>query len=140
MKFSQLFTKLLERQLVLKGIVTMEEWPEFAQAIRYEYAEDNYYAEMKETEILRDRISMLRDIDDYTGKYYSHEWIRRKVLRQTEEEIEEIDEQIAEEEEADPADGEDTQGAQEEQPVQDVSSPAAPTKQPKKITTTTQHY
>ena len=140
MKFSQLFTKLLERQLVLKGIVTLEEWPEFAQAIRYEYAEDNYYAEMKETEILRDRISMLRDIDDYTGKYYSHEWIRRKVLRQTEEEIEEIDEQIAEEEEADPSDGEDTQGNPEEQPVQDVSSPAAPAKQPKKITTTTQHY
>ena len=139
MKFSQLFTKLLERQLVLKGIVTLEEWPEFAQAIRYEYAEDNYYAEMKETEVLRDRISMLRDIDDYTGKYYSHEWVRRKVLRQTEEEIEEINQQIADEEEADPSE-EDAQGAPQEQPVQDVSAPEAPAKQPKKITTTTQHY
>ena len=52
---------------------------------------------MKNTEILRDRISMLRDVDDYAGKYYSHEWIRRNVLYQTEEDMEEIDKQIIEE-------------------------------------------
>jgi len=97
MKFSQLFTKLLQRQLILKGIVTLEEWPEFARAIRYDYAIDNYYAELKDTEILRDRVSMLRDVDDYVGKYYSNEWVRRHVLKQTEEEVKDIDKQISDE-------------------------------------------
>lgn len=94
-KFAQLFTKVLERQLILKGIITVEEWDEIREKIRYKFSQDNYYAELKETEILRNRVSVLRDIDDYAGKYYSHEWIRRKVLRQSDEEIEEIDEQIA---------------------------------------------
>jgi hypothetical protein len=96
-KFSILFTKIMERQLILKGIITPEEWDELKQNIRYKFSQDNYYAELKETEILRDRMAMLRDIDDYAGKYYSHEWIRRHVLRQSDEEMEEIDEQIADE-------------------------------------------
>jgi len=146
MKFSQLFTKLLERQLILKGIVTLEEWPEFARAIRYEYAEDNYYAELKDTEILRDRVSMLRDVDDYVGKYYSHEWVRKKVLRQTDEDIEEIDEQIAEEEtderytDAEGTPPDQTVPSGQQPPAQDASPPSAPDAQPKKITTTTQHF
>lgn len=94
-KFSALFTKILERQLILKGIITSEDWEMFKDVIKYKFAKDNYYSELKETEILRDRIAMLRDIDDFAGKYYSHEWIRRNVLRQTDEDIEEIDEQIA---------------------------------------------
>lgn len=97
-KFGTLFTKILERQLILKGIITIEEWDDIKDSIRYKFSQDNYYAELKETEILRDRITMLRDIDDYAGKYYSHEWIRRHVLRQSDEEMEEIDEQIQEEE------------------------------------------
>lgn len=96
-KFSTLFLKILERQLILKGIVTPEDWEEFKNVIRFRFSQDNYYAELKETEILRDRIAMLRDIDDYAGKYYSHEWIRRHVLRQSDQEIEELDEQIADE-------------------------------------------
>ena len=96
-KFATLFTKIMERQLILKGIITPEEWDELKQNIRYKFSLDNYYAELKETEILRDRMAMLRDIDDYAGKYYSHEWIRRHVLRQSDEEMEEIDEQIADE-------------------------------------------
>lgn len=96
-KFSQLFLKILEKQLVFKGIIQPEEWQEFKNAIRFKFATDNFYAELKETEILRDRITMLRDIDDYAGKYYSHEWIRRHVLRQTDEDMEEIDKQIADE-------------------------------------------
>ncbi len=96
-KFATLFLKILERNLILKGIVTPEDWDEFKNVIRFKFSQDNYYAELKETEILRDRIAMLRDIDDYAGKYYSHEWIRRHVLRQTDEDIEDIDEQIADE-------------------------------------------
>ena len=96
-KFSELFNKILEKQLILKGIITSEDWQEFRTNFKYEYSEDNHFAELRNTEILRDRISMLRDVDDYAGKYYSHEWIRRNVLYQTEEDIKEIDEQIAEE-------------------------------------------
>jgi hypothetical protein len=96
-KFAILFSKILERQLILKGIITPEEWDELNQNIRFKFSQDNYYAELKETEILRDRMAMLRDIDDYAGKYYSHEWIRRHVLHQSDEEMEEIDEQITDE-------------------------------------------
>ena len=98
MKFSDLFNKILEKQLVLKGIITTEDWIEFKDAFKYDYSEDNHFAELRNTEILRDRISMLRDIDDYTGKYYSHEWVRKNVLYQTDEEMEEINKQIVEEE------------------------------------------
>lgn len=96
-RFSELFSKILEKQLILKGIITSEDWAEFKANFKYEYSEDNHFAELKNTEILRDRISMLRDVDDYAGKYYSHEWIRRNVLYQTEADMKEIDEQIAEE-------------------------------------------
>lgn len=97
MKFSDLFNKILEKQLVLKGVITLEDWAEFRLKFKYEYSEDNHFAELRNTEIMRDRISMLRDIDDYAGKYFSHEWIRRNVLYQSKEEMEEIDEQIEEE-------------------------------------------
>ena len=93
-KFATLFSKILERQLVLKGIITPEEWDGIKSLIRFKFAQDNYFAELKESEILNGRISTLQQIDPYAGKYYSHEWIRRQVLRQSDEEIEEIDEQI----------------------------------------------
>jgi len=123
-KFATLFTKILERQLILKGIITIEEWDDIRDSIRYKFAQDNYYAELKETEILRDRITMLRDIDDYAGKYYSHEWIRRHVLKQSDEEIEELDEQIEEEKDNEqynpqPGMGESPDGGQPEQPTVD---------------------
>jgi hypothetical protein len=96
-KFAALFTKILERQLVLKGIITIEEWEEIREKIGFKFSQDNYYAELKETEILRDRVAMLRDVDDYAGKFFSNEWIRRHVLRQSDNEMEEIDKQIQEE-------------------------------------------
>lgn len=115
-RFSQIFTKILQRQLVLKGIVTMEEWPEFARAIRYDYSVDNYFAELKETEILRDRVSMLRDIDDYVGKYYSNEWVRKHVLHQTDEEMKEINKQVEAETAAGIIQPDDEEQAQKTQP------------------------
>lgn len=96
-KFSSIFIKILERQLILKNIITPEEWDELKQNIRFKFCRDNYWDELKETEILRDRIAMLRDIDDYAGKYYSHIWIRRQVLKQSDEEINQIDTEIKEE-------------------------------------------
>jgi hypothetical protein len=96
-KFSSLFIKILERQLILKGVITAEEWDEIKQSIRFKFSQDNYFAELKESEVLRDRMSVLRDIVDFVGKYYSNDWVRRHVLRQSDEEIEQINEQIAEE-------------------------------------------
>jgi hypothetical protein len=97
MRFSDLFVRILEKQLILKGVITSEDWAEFKTNFKFEYAEDNHFAELRNTEILRDRVSMLRDVDDYASKYFSHEWIRRNVLHQTEEDMKEIDEQIKEE-------------------------------------------
>ncbi len=133
-KFSEIFSKILEKQLILKGIITSEDWAEFKSNFKYEYSEDNHFAELKNTEILRDRISMLRDIDDYAGKYYSHEWIRRNVLYQTEEDMKEIDEQIVEEQDnpqyAEPAVGPDGQPIPggDVAPVTDATPPSPPAK------------
>lgn len=100
-KFSQLFIKLLETQLLLKQTCTSIEFEEFRHQIKFKFATDNYIEELKETEIMRDRVSMLRDIDDYAGKYVSHAWIRKKILRQTDEDIEEMDKEILEERDSD---------------------------------------
>jgi hypothetical protein len=93
-KFATLFAKIIERQLILKGIITPEEWDEIKNRIRFKFSQDNYFAELKESEILNNRLAALQQIDAFAGKYYSHDWIRRKVLMQTDEEIQEIDEQI----------------------------------------------
>ena len=96
-KFAQLFTKILERQLILKGVCTVDDWEEWKSLIEYNFAVDNYFAELKQMEIARDRVGMLREMDEYVGKYYSHEYVRKFVLQQTDSEIEEIDSQIADE-------------------------------------------
>ena len=134
MRFADLFTRILEKQLILKGIITSDDWAGFKTNFKYEFAEDNHFAELRNTEILRDRVSMLRDVDDYAGKYYSHEWIRRNVLYQTEEDMKEIDEQIVEEKdnpqynppEIGP-DGQPIPGTGMDQPpVDDAGTPPAP--------------
>jgi hypothetical protein len=94
-KFSELFNKLLERQLILKGVCTPEDWKEWKHQIDYDYAIDNYFHELKNMEIMRDRVGLLREMEDSIGKYYSHEYTRRYILQQTEEEMKTIDEQIA---------------------------------------------
>jgi len=93
-KFSTLFMKLLERQLILKGICTPEDWKEWEYQIDFKFAIDNYFSEMKQMEMLRDRIALLRDMDEYVGKYFSHEYVRRFILQQTETEVKEIDSQV----------------------------------------------
>tara|TARA_B110000967_G_scaffold125832_1_gene128666 strand:+ start:267 stop:1856 length:1590 start_codon:yes stop_codon:yes gene_type:complete len=108
-KFSNLFDKLLEKQLVLKGIITPEEWPEIQSSIRYDYMSDNYFEELKESEVLRERLGLLRDIDDYVGKYYSADWVRKNVLMMNEDEIEDMRDQI----EQDDADAEDAEDAED---------------------------
>lgn len=101
-RFSMLFIDLLKTQLVLKGVVTEEEWNEMKQEINIDYQQDTHFSELKESELLRERLGTIREIDEYVGKYFSTEWIRKNVLRQTDDDIKEIDDQIAAEQEAQP--------------------------------------
>ena len=96
-RFGELFSILLEKQLLLKGVITKDEWSEIKKSIRFDFIKDNHFSELKEAEVLRERLSLLSDVDQFVGKYYSQEWIRKNVLMQTEEEIEQIDNQIADE-------------------------------------------
>lgn len=96
-KFSELFSSLLERQLILKGICTPEDWREWKYRIEYKFAIDNYFEELKQMELMRDRVSLLRDMDEYVGKYYSHDHVRKYILQQTETDIKEIDKEIQKE-------------------------------------------
>lgn len=97
LRFSLLFSKLLEKQLILKGVVTPEDWDLIASDIRFDFAKDNYFAELKEAEIAEGRINLARNFQDMVGKYYSHEWIRKNILHQSDDDIQRNDEQIFEE-------------------------------------------
>jgi hypothetical protein len=99
-KFSQIFDYALEKQCVLKGICTREEWEQFKEDIYYDYVKDNNFTELRDAELLQSRIQTLTTVDPYVGRYYSAEWVRRNILQQTREEIEAIDTQIKKEEEA----------------------------------------
>ena len=96
-RFAVLFTKLLEKQLVLKGITTPEDWASISGQIKYDFAKDNYFTELKDAEIMQGRIALARDIQDMAGKYYSHKWIRENILQQSEDDIETSDQEITEE-------------------------------------------
>ena len=98
-KFSQIFDHALEKQCVLKGICTREEWDQFKEDIYYDYVKDNNFTELRDAELLQSRIQTLTTVDPYVGRYYSAEWVRRNILQQTKEEIEQIDKQIKQEEE-----------------------------------------
>ena len=96
-RFTQVFADILKTQLVLKGIITIEDWAKIGSHIQYDYLKDGYFAELKEAEILRERLSLAQEVSPYIGKYYSVEYIRKRVLRQSDEDIIEIDNQIAQE-------------------------------------------
>jgi hypothetical protein len=98
-KFSQIFDHALEKQLVLKGICTREEWQVFKEQIYYDYVKDNNFTELRDAELLQNRVQTLSVVDPYVGRYFSAEWVRRNILQQTVEDIEAIDEQIKKESE-----------------------------------------
>ena len=96
-RFAQLFSDMLKTQLILKNIVSPEDWDKINDHIQYDFLYDNQFAELKESEMLNERLGILATIEPYIGKYYSQEYVRKKVLRQTDGEIIEIDEQIEQE-------------------------------------------
>ena len=113
-KFCMLFHDLLKTQLILKGIIAPEEWDLIAGDITYSFLQDGYFAELKHTEMLRERIGLVRDLESYIGKYFSNEYIRTKILKQNEQEQEEINNQIKEEQ---PEQPQETEPTKETEPV-----------------------
>ena len=99
-KFSDLFLTLLKTQCILKGIMNEDDWNEIHQDIIFDFTRDSYFTELKENEILKERMEILRDASEYIGKYYSIGWIRKNVLRQSEEEMKELDKEIKSEADA----------------------------------------
>ena len=96
-RFSELFTDLLKTQLILKGILTLEDWEDMKEHVQFDYIADNYFTELKEIEIRNERMNEVANMDPYVGKYFSADYIRRQVLKHTDVEIKEIDKQIKQE-------------------------------------------
>ncbi len=96
-KFASLFVDILRTQVILKGIVTEDEWLEIRDSINFDFLQDTHFAELKNAELLREKIGTLREVDEFVGKYYSVEWVRKNVLMQSDEDMEEIDKQIDDE-------------------------------------------
>ena len=91
---------LLKTQLILKGVMSIEEWDEMKEHIQFDFIADNYFTELKEIEIRNERMNQVNTMDPYVGKYFSIDYMRRQVLKQTEQEIKDIDKQIDSEREA----------------------------------------
>jgi hypothetical protein len=99
-RFSNLFNDLLKTQLILKNIVTPEDWNILSDHIQYDYVYDNHFSELKENELMNGRVALLGIVEPYVGKYFSVEYVRRNILKQTDSEIVEIDNQITVEKES----------------------------------------
>ena len=110
LKFSRLFDDILKTQLLLKNLITEEDWINIKEYLSYDFQKDSHFAELKEAEILRERINTLEQMDQFVGKYYSEAWIRKNVLRQSELDIAMIDAEI---QAAAPEEGEEEEGEDE---------------------------
>ena len=93
--FVELFDGILKAQLLLKGIIKIDDWDKIKHEIQYKWAEDSYYREIKTTEMIQSRLELLREVSDYAGRYYSMDFIRKQILQMTDDEIREMEKQIA---------------------------------------------
>jgi len=92
-KFSVMFYEILKRQLVLKKIIVPSDWVNIREGMNVEYSRDNYYAELKDSEILKERIETIQMLDEYIGLFWSKDWVRRNILKLTDDEIKDINKQ-----------------------------------------------
>ena len=104
-KFSPLFTDILKTQLLLKGIIAPDDWPEIQEHIQYDFLADGHFAELKDAELLENRLNQLQTVEAYIGTFFSKEYVLKKVLRMNDSEIEAMRDQIKKEMETDPMDG-----------------------------------
>tara|TARA_B100000427_G_scaffold93267_1_gene76987 strand:- start:151 stop:1803 length:1653 start_codon:yes stop_codon:yes gene_type:complete len=96
-RFSRMFNDMLKTQCLLKNLVSPEDWEKLEEHIQYDFLYDNHFSELKEAELMTERLNIAATAEPYVGKYYSQDWVRRKIIRQTDEEIIEQDKQIAKE-------------------------------------------
>ena len=109
-RFGHLFNTCLEKQLILKGILTLNDWRSIEKRVHYEWQTDSHFAELKEAEMLQERLNLLQNMnfaDEIVGNFFSKEFVRKRILKQTQEEIDEIDRQIDAEKAAEPEEPED---------------------------------
>jgi len=97
-KFTALFLDMIRTQLLLKGVIAVEEWDHFKEHIQFDFLQDGHFTELKNAEILRERLDMLGQVESYVGTYFSKEYVKKNILRMSDEEIEEIETQIGDEE------------------------------------------
>jgi hypothetical protein len=124
-KFSQLFDEALKIQLVLKGICTREEWDQFKEDIYYDFRKDNNFTELREAELLQNRLQMVGMVDPFVGRYFSNQYVMNKILMMTEEEIEEMQEEIKEEKDTLPPEMQGPMAMQQAQAEQDQQAATA---------------
>jgi len=110
-RFSWIFLGILRKQLLLKGIITEQDWEEWKDSLYIDFIKDNQFTELKEMEILRERIGVMNEITQYVGEYYSKEWVMRNVLRMSDDDIEDMKKEIDQEVKS----GEIDDGEEEEQ-------------------------
>ena len=110
-RFSWIFLGILRKQLLLKGIITEQDWEEWKDSLYIDFIKDNQFTELKEMEILRERIGVMNEITQYVGEYYSKEWVMRNVLRMSDDDIEDMKKEIEQEVKS----GEIDDGEEEEQ-------------------------
>jgi hypothetical protein len=96
-RFSNMFNDMLKTQLILKNIITPEDWERMSEHIQYDFLYDNHFSELKESELMNERLTMVQTAEPYIGKYFSQDYVRRKILRQTDIEILEQDQLIKDE-------------------------------------------
>jgi|TARA_B100001094_G_scaffold114005_1_gene110008 hypothetical protein len=96
-RFSRMFNDMLKTQCLLKNLISPEDWERMEEHIQYDFLYDNHFSELKEAELMTERLNIAATAEPYIGKYYSQDWVRRKIIRQTDEEIIEQDKQIAKE-------------------------------------------
>ena len=104
-KFTPLFTDLLKTQLVLKGVMTLEDWNDMKEHISYDFLQDGHFAELKKSELMTDKLEQLGTVESYIGTFFSKEWVQKNILRLTDTEIEDMQSQINKEAGLDPDEG-----------------------------------
>ena len=104
-KFVPLFTDILKTQLLLKGIISLDDWPEMQEHIQYDFLQDGHFTELKEAELLRERVEMLDIMQSYMGTFFSKEYVWKKVLRFNDGEVDDMLKQMKKEQDMDPDDG-----------------------------------
>ena len=123
MRFSHLFYGILKKQLILKGIITEEDWEEWKNDITVDYVKDNHFAELRDAEMLQNRLQTMDLVQQYVGEYYSKEWVQKNVLMLSDEDIEQMKKEI---------DGEEAEAPEEEEAPEQEAPQAQPSAEPQK--------